>query len=129
MKMPESETERTIATRTVTAGLGGASVGRVLAAPGGAVGAATAGAAATAVGAGRAGEVQASPTNARSTDPPSQRDRCITLPPGTTLPYSHPPRPGAARGAARRPPFYAREPPAATEPWPARRQPGRTERA
>src|SRR5690349_9609194 len=103
MKIPESETERTMATRTVTGELLGASVGRALAALGGAAVAATAGATATAVGAGRAAGAQASPSHASSTDTPSQRDVCTTPPPSIDRPLGdNPPRSATTGGAGRR---------------------------
>src|SRR5437763_10151659 len=104
MKMPESDTERTIATRTVTEGLLGTSTGRAPAALGGAGVAATAGAAATAVGAGRPAGAQASPSHASSSATPSQRDGCMTPPPGIDRPYlDYSPRPLTAGAAERRP--------------------------
>src|SRR3954447_11862718 len=109
MKMPESDTERTIATRTVTEGLLGASTGRAPAALGGAGVAATAGAVATAVGAGRPAGAQASPSPASRSDTPSQRDGCITPPPGIDRPYlNYPPPPETAGTAERRPALFRR---------------------
>src|SRR5258705_6269565 len=103
MNMPESETEGTMATRTVTGELLGASVGRALAALGGADVAATAGAAAPSVGAGRAAGAQVSPSHASSTDTPSQRDVRITPPPRSDRPYGdNPPRSATTDGAGRR---------------------------
>src|SRR5215212_10862200 len=104
MKIPESETERTIATRTVTRGLLGASAGRAPAALGGAGVAATAGSAATAVGAGRPAGAQARPSPASSTAMPSQQDACIRPPPSIDRPYIDCVRwPLTAGGGERRP--------------------------